>query len=97
MLAVQGDVHSYSLVSDIKRSPEGYSPQVVVKFYTDLQKKKGIVLLKGDVMMGGGDGKLKVEDGQFLVGLSQLFYLDDNFFRRFVVPCNRNPEKFKFE
>ena len=93
MLSIQGDIHSYSLVREMKQSPNAYTPQIVVHFFRDFEKKKGIVLMKGDFL----GPHMKVEDGQILVGLSQLFYLNEDLFARFVIPCNEDPNKFHFE
>jgi len=93
MLNITGNVHTFTKVSEIKKNPVGYTPSLVVTFYEELSKKKGVILMKGDFY---GD-VFTPEDGQYLMGLAQIFYLQDDWYVKYVKSCNFRPTEFKFE
>jgi hypothetical protein len=88
----KGNTHCFTLVSDLKANPDTCPPQLVVHWFTDLFDTKNIVLLKGDLV----GRTFSPADGQYLVGVLQIFYLNDEWYEKFVMTCNHSPDKFVY-
>ena len=91
--SVKGNTHCYTLASDMKNNPDSCPPQMVVHYFTDLYDTKNVVLMKGDLV----GPTFSAMDGQFLAGLTQIFYLNDEWYEKYVLPCNYDHDKFSFE
>jgi hypothetical protein len=85
--------HFYTIAEDIQKLPNSHNPQLVINFYTELMETKDLVLMKGDFL----SDIFNPDDGQYLAGLTQIFYLNEDWFKNYVQVCNQNPEEFDFK
>ena len=83
----------YSSLREFQRIGEFASPYLTLSHYNELERSKGIVLMRGEV------NTKEIDKGQAkeIVELMYKFYLDDRLFRDFVEPFNKTPHLFSFQ
>lgn len=78
----------YTFIEDYKKDPSNATPYLVITLYDELLFKKGLILVRGDII-----GDLTVEDSHKLFQMTKDFYSVESLFKR-VLDFNKNSRKF---
>eukprot|EP00245_Coleochaete_scutata_P017247 TRINITY_DN8371_c0_g2_i1.p1 TRINITY_DN8371_c0_g2~~TRINITY_DN8371_c0_g2_i1.p1 ORF type:complete len:202 (+),score=36.64 TRINITY_DN8371_c0_g2_i1:72-608(+) len=79
-------------LEDFKMLGPKASPYFTVTHYTDLADSKGLVLVRGDIVLAT---RLSDNEAQTLLANAHSFYLDDNRYKR-VLTFNKESRDFDF-
>eukprot|EP00270_Netrium_digitus_P011846 TRINITY_DN3787_c1_g1_i1.p2 TRINITY_DN3787_c1_g1~~TRINITY_DN3787_c1_g1_i1.p2 ORF type:complete len:112 (+),score=23.29 TRINITY_DN3787_c1_g1_i1:365-700(+) len=90
--AVQMPYILFTGLEDFKVRGANAAPYFTVAHYTDLQQSKGLVLIRGDVVL---TSRTTDDEARNLLKNAHEFYLDDRKFR-FVTAFNREQDHFDF-
>ena len=78
----------YTFLDDFKKNPENSTPYLVVTLFDELLFKKGIILVRGDII-----GDITYEEGQKVFNMTKDHYSRENLFKK-VLEFNNEPRKF---
>ncbi len=78
-------------MEDYKINPSNATPYLVLTMFDELVFKKGIGLVRGDII-----GDLSKKDSSVLFNLTRQFYTNDHNYRQ-VLTFNKEPCKFNHE
>jgi ATP synthase F1 complex assembly factor 1 len=93
VLQFQSGYVLYSSLREYQKIGEFASPYLTLSHFTELERSKGVVLMRGEV------NTKEIDKGQAkeIIRLMYKFYLDDKLFRDFVEPFNKTPHLFSFQ
>lgn len=88
----QENVILFAHLDDFKKNSILTNPIMVLVFFEELLKTKGVVLARADIT----DGSLKREEANRIFSQVLMFYGTGELFERFVIPFNREPSQFNY-
>jgi ATP synthase mitochondrial F1 complex assembly factor 1 len=88
-----GNVHLYTDLEAYKQYGEKAVPALSCAFYTELQRTKGIVLMRGEL----NTTQLQPTDAAFLGNQTTIWYHEDERYKNFVWTFNHKPSEFRFD
>lgn len=80
----------YTFLEDYRKGPEKSSPYLVITLFDELLFKKGIVLVRGDII-----NELNQEDSKAIFNMTKDFYSVESLFSK-VKEFNHQSRKFDF-
>jgi hypothetical protein len=78
-------------LEDFKANPSNATPYLVLTIFDELVSKKGIALVRGDVI-----GDLSKKDSEIIFQMTKEFYTNESNYQK-VVTFNREPTKFNHQ
>ncbi len=78
----------YTFLDDYRANPSNSTPYLVVTLFDELLFKKGIILVRGDII-----GDLTQEESKIIFNMTKDFYTHENLFKR-VKEFNHESRKF---
>lgn len=85
-------IHLYTDLEQFKQKQEQSIPSLSCAFYTEFQKTKGLVLMRGKINLDA----LNPNDAALLGNQTTIWYFDDERYQ-FVYNFNHKPNSFNFE
>lgn len=81
----------YTFLEEYKKDPVNAQPYLVITFFNELLFKKGIVLIRGDIV-----NELNQEESKRLLNMTIDFYTKEMLLKK-VVDFNQFPRNFNFD
>ncbi len=93
MLVAQNQDKSfiYTFLEDYKANPSNATPYLVVTMFDELVFKKGVGLVRGDVI-----GDLSKKESEIIFNMTRHYYTNDSYYQQ-VITFNREPTKFNYQ
>lgn len=81
----------YTFLEDYKANPHNATPYLVVTMFDELVFKKGVALVRGDVI-----GDLSKKESEIIFNMTKLHYTNETFYKK-VVTFNRDSSNFNHQ
>ena len=81
----------YTFLEDYKQNPQNATPYLVITMFDELVFKKGVALVRGDVI-----GDLSKKESEIIFGMTKLYYTNESFYKD-VVTFNRDSARFNYQ
>jgi ATP synthase F1 complex assembly factor 1 len=81
----------YTFLEDYKRNPDYATPYLVITIFDELVFKKGISLVRGDII-----GDLSKNDAEVVFNMTRHYFTNQSNYRK-VITFNRESSKFAYQ
>lgn len=86
----QGQTNLFTYLEDYKRHPESSNPYFVLTLFEELQAKKGIIPVRGDII----DNRISQNEAEVLMMAFLAHYIEGGLYEETIFLFNQEPEKF---
>jgi len=92
LMQAQNKSFLFTFLEDFKKNPLGATPYLVLTIFDELEVKKGLVLVRGDIV----NNQMSKEESLRLMNLTFDHYMREELFGK-IHQFNHEPNSFNFD